>query len=312
MRQGWTRTLGALTPSADDVAAIVRASLPKARVAAFEAVDGGLANTNIRVDLDDGRVLLRLYQRDGAQAAKEAALAERLRGTVPVARFLHIGEHGDIRFALVEWIDGTRLEIGLPTMAPKDRRAAGHAVGQALGAIHGFAYERIGFLDAQLRVASPISDGPDFLLAFLRGAFIDGPAHALLGDALARAAMDHATAHKNLRWGGAPCLVHCDFNGSNILMRGLDVAAVVDWEFAMSARPDIDFGNLLRNHPDEAFLDGVVAGYRARGRSLPENWRALARLSDLMAWADLLSRPHVHPSVVESAKQAILETIGAA
>jgi aminoglycoside phosphotransferase (APT) family kinase protein len=310
MRLGWTRSLPELTPAADDVQAMLRAGLPDARVRGFKAVAGGFANTNIRVDCAEGPVLLRLYQRDAQQAAKEAALARRLAATVPVARFLHIGSHGDYRFALVEWIEGERLEVTLPDMAAKDRRAAGQAAGAALAAIHRHTYEQVGFLDAALNVSFAVPEG--FVMDFLRGSVVDGPANARLGNDLARAAMDYAAAHRHLAWGGKPCLIHSDFNGSNILMRGTAIAAIVDWEFAMSARPDADFGNLLRNHPDEDFLGGVVDGYRAGGSTLPEDWRTLARLSDLVAWADMLSRPGLHDSVVESARRAIKETVSGA
>jgi aminoglycoside phosphotransferase (APT) family kinase protein len=309
MRLGWKRTLPELAPTPDEVRAMVRAGMPDAHVTGFSNLDGGFANTNIRVDLEGGNVLLRLYQRDASQAAKEAAIANLLSATVPVAHSLHIGRHEAYRFALVEWIEGPRLEIVLPQMTVDARRAAGRSVGSALGAVHRFEYDQVGFLDAKLKVSFAFPAEPDFLLTFLRGSFIDGQARALLGDALAHAAMDYATAHKDVRWGGTPRLIHSDFNGSNILMRGSDVAAVIDWEFGMSGRPDIDFGNLLRNHPDEDFLDGVVAGYRAQGHTLPENWRRLARLSDLVAWADLLSRPGVHQSMVDSARIAIRETV---
>ena len=307
MRLGWVRSLPELTPGLDDVRAMVRAGLPDARVAGFENLAGGFANTNIRVDLEDGHVLLRLYQRDARQAAKEAAIAAHLADTVPIARFLHIGQHADYRYALVAWIDGPRLELTLPAMAPAEKHAAGHAAGKALAATHRFTYDQVGFLNADLKVDFPIPEG--FLLTFLRGSLIEGQANALLGDALARAAMDYAAANQHLDWGGPPCLIHSDFNGSNILMRGTKIAAVIDWEFAMSARPDADFGNLLRNHPDEDFLAGVTQGYRECGGTLPQNWRALARLSDLVAWADILSRPGVHQSIVDSAKIAITETL---
>ena len=310
MRLGWTRSLPELTPTADAVQAMVRAGLPDARLPGFENLTGGFANTNIRVDLEDGPVLLRLYQRDARQAAKEAAVAALLAGTVPVARFRHIGRHESYNFALVEWIDGPRLELALPAMEPKAKHAAGRAAGKALAATHRFTYDQVGFLNADLKVDFPILEG--FLLTFLRGSLIDGQANGLLGDALARAAMDYAAANQHLKWGGKPCLVHSDFNGSNILMRGTDIAAVVDWEFAMSGRPDIDFGNLLRNHRDEEFICGVVDGYRASGGVLPDNWRTLARLSDLVAWADILSRPGVHQSIVDSAKAAIAETVDGA
>ena len=312
MRLGWKRYTPELAPTADDVQAMVRAGLPAARVAGFASAAGGIANTNIRVDLEGGgRVLLRLYQRDATQAAKEMAVARRIGAAVPVARFLHIGAHGDYRFALVEWIDGERLELTLPAMDEAARRKAGRAVGAALGAVHRFEFAEAGFLDAELNVATPLGGGSDFLLAFMRASLIDGQAHDLLGHDLARAAMDFATAHRHLEWPGRHRLIHADFNGSNILMRGGAVAAVVDWEFAMSAKPDIDFGNLQRNHPDKAFLGGVVSGYEAQGHTLPPDWRKLARLSDLVAWADILTRKGIDQSIVDSARSAIRETIEA-
>jgi aminoglycoside phosphotransferase (APT) family kinase protein len=312
MRLGWKRYAPELAPSADEVQAMVRAGLPGARIAGFASAPGGIANTNIRVDLEGGgRVLLRLYQRDATQAAKEAAVAKRIGAAVPVAQFLHIGAQDGYRFALVEWIEGERLELTLPAMDEAARRAAGHAVGAALGAVHRFEYDRAGFLDAELDVAAPLGGGPDFLLGFMRGSFIEGQAYDLLGHDLARAAMDYAIANKHREWAGPHRLAHCDFNGSNILMRGGAVAAVVDWEFAMSAKPDIDFGNLQRNHPDDAFLDGVVAGYEAQGHTLPSDWRELARLSDLVAWADILTRKGVDESIARSARSAIRQTIEA-
>jgi aminoglycoside phosphotransferase (APT) family kinase protein len=309
MRLGWTRSLPVLAPTADEVQAMVRSGLPDARIADFSNLEGGFANTNICVDLDNGRVLLRLYQRDASQAAKEAAIAELLAPTVPVARTLHIGRHGKFRFALVEWVEGPRLEIAIQTMTPQERRASGFAVGTALGAIHSIAFDQVGFIDADFKITYAFPEGGEFLLDFLRGSFIEGQANALLGRELVRAAMDYAAANKEHKWGGTPCLVHSDFNGSNILMRGTDIAAIIDWEFGMAGRPDVDFGNLLRNHPDEIFLDGVVEAYRATGRHLPQAWRKLARLSDLVAWADILSRPGIHQSIVETAKTAIAETL---
>ncbi|MBS0470856.1 MAG: aminoglycoside phosphotransferase family protein [Proteobacteria bacterium] len=308
MRLGWTRAVPVLAPTADAVAAMVAAGLPGARMTGFAPVDGGLANTNLRVELESGRVLLRLYQRDPGQARKEAALAERLAGRVPIPSHLHAGRQGGYHYALVEWIDGERLEVALMHWSDAERAAAGVSVGHGLAAIHAVTFANPGFLDERL-VPTPMDVGPDFILGFLRKALADGIGRARIGAALADATLRWARDHAALRWPGSPCLVHSDFNGSNILMRGTDVAAVVDWEFAMSGSPDGDFGNLLRNHPDEAFIEGVSAGYRAAGGTLPDDWRVLARRADLLAWADFLQRPDLHPSVIESARGAIAATI---
>lgn len=308
MRLGWTRAVPVLAPTANEVAAMVAAGLPDARVTGFAMLEGGLANTNLRVDLADGTVLLRLYQRDAAQARKEAALAERLAGHVPVPRYIHVGRHDSFRFALVEWVAAERLETLLTGWRAQERAAAGIDVGRVLAAIHAVTFARTGFLDADL-VPAPVEADETFYANFLHEAFAGGIGRARIGATLADAVLDYARSHAALRWSGPHCLMHSDFNGSNILTRGTQVAAVIDWEFAMSASPDGDFGNLLRNHPDDEFMDGVCAGYRGAGGVLPANWRALALRADLIAWADFLMRPQLHPSVVESARAAIARTV---
>ncbi len=75
-------------------------------------------------------------------------------------------------------------------------------------------------------------------------------------------------------WTGLPCLTHCDFNGSNILVNktaGLwKVAAVLDWEFAFSGTPFFDFGNLLRAPVGALFgIEAAVEkGYKNAGGNL--------------------------------------------
>ena len=306
LRRRWKRPVPALTPSAAEIAAMVRAGLPDANVAGFAMLEGGLANTNIRVDLAGGRVLLRLYQRDPAQAEKEAAIARRLAGRVPVPRFVHLGDFGGQRFALLEWIDGMPLDAALTDAAA--RTMLGRAVGETLARIHAVHFERAGLLDGALAVAAPIVADGAWLARFLRATLIDGGGARFVPRDLADAAIAFALAN-DAPWGGPFCLSHCDYNGSNILVRDGRVAAVLDWEFAMAGTPAPDFGNLMRNHPETDFQDAVAAGYAAAGGHLPEHWRRLARIADLAAWADFLDRPVVDPALADDALAALRETI---
>jgi len=91
MRQGWERS--APEPDLDiaALAALIHPAFPKARVSAAERTVGGFANANYRLEIT-GRerpVLLRLFVRDPASAAKEAAIAEHIAGRVPVAPLIH-------------------------------------------------------------------------------------------------------------------------------------------------------------------------------------------------------------------------------
>ena len=112
-----------------------------------------------------------------------------------------------------------------------------------------------------------------------------------------------------------PCLVHSDFDPSNILVRRMGghwcVSGVLDWEYAHSGSPLADLGHILRPPAGEVpgFQQGLVQGYTARGGKLPSAWRAISRLLDLAAFVEFLSRPGAGPEVIRSARQAVQKTI---
>jgi len=90
-------------------------------------------------------------------------------------------------------------------------------------------------------------------------------------------------------------------------------SAVLDWEFAFSGSPAVDFGNLLRPPLGQGreFTAALAAAYLEAGGWLPPDWQAIARLADLYAWVDFLSRPAASPALVEDARRMIRETIDA-
>ena len=89
------------------------------------------------------------------------------------------------------------------------------------------------------------------------------------------------------------------------------MAAVLDWEFAFSGSPAFDFGNLLCPPLGdvEAFAAATAAGYRQSGRALPPNWRPVARVADLFAWADFLDRPNLGTAQIDDARKIVGSTI---
>jgi aminoglycoside phosphotransferase (APT) family kinase protein len=326
MRGGWRRGTPAIRLDLSVAELLVRHALPDACAVRVRSAAGGLSNTNLRVVLagEPASVLLRLYQRDPLQAGKEAALVRLAAPRVPVARFLHLSQDGSPvghPWAVLEWVDGRRLETVLPGAGPVEAASLGRAVGATLAAIHGFAFDEHGFLDAGLRVRERIAPGRDGLLDYLRRCMAEGPAAARLGAGVARELLAFAEreGHRLERWPGGPRLVHADFNGSNILVRRAsdgtwEVAAVLDWEFALSGSPAMDFGNLLRRPADDVpgFADAVAIGYRSAGGVLPEDWRAAARLMDLAAWVDFLSRPGAGRALIDDARTVIAATLAGA
>lgn len=312
MRAQWRRFRPEVAMDRAVVTAILREALPDAEVVGFVPMMGGLANTNVEVTLagPPGRVVLRVYQRDPAQARKEVALANFLQGRVVAPAVLHFTPANVVTghpCAVMEWRPGVRLE----TLAPGGALAA--AVGAALATIHAVPYAEYGLFGADLAVREPVDLGRGGLLAYLRTQVMEGPGRARLGGSLADRlyGLVEREGHLLETWLVKPCLVHGDFNGSNVMVDQDRVSAVVDWEFAFSGSPATDFGNLLRppmNNP--AFSNAVATAYLAEGGFLPADWQRVAQLADLYSWADFLGRPAPHDALLADSRDAVLAILG--
>ncbi len=107
-------------------------------------------------------------------------------------------------------------------------------------------------------------------------------------------------------------LVHGDFNGLNVIIRrtsdGPNVAAVIDWEYAHSGTPLVDLGSMLRR-PGRAlppwFEEELIRGYRRDGGILPENWRQVSRIVDLVKLCAFVRSPNAGEVAVQSVRALI-------
>ena len=317
MRQSWERDGAEIAFDRAAVAALLAPVFPNATVTRFERVSGGLVNTNLKVVLGDrsSPVLLRIYQRDAGHGLKEVALIRALAERVPVPELLHAADKNPVTghaYSILRWVEGRGLD-GL-VLAGEDIDPAARPLGAALATVHAVKFDRFGFLSPDLRIVYPIDLDCDGLLAYLERAFAAGRGAARLGTELTTALRKFVEREGDriAPWPGAPCLVHGDCNGSNILLRrgasgGWELAAILDWEFAFSGTPGFDFAHLLRPplRRHEGFAAAVAAGYCDAGGTLPPDWQAVARITDLFAWIDILSRPEAGANVVEDARNII-------
>ena len=317
MRESWERDSAEIVLDRAAVATLLGPVFPRAAIAGVERVPGGLVNTNLKIVLRDrpDPVLLRIYQRDADQGLKEAALIRRLATCVPVPPLFYAAESNPVTghaYSILGWVEGRGLDA--LALAGEDLRAAGQTLGTALAHVHAVKFDRFGFLGANLKIAEPIDLDRDGLLAYLDHAFAAGPGPARLGAELTPALRKFVEreGHRIAPWPGAPCLAHGDCNGSNLLFRrgasgGWELVAMLDWEFACSGTPGIDFAQLLR--PPLArhlpLADAVVAGYREAGGALPPDWQRIARITDLFAWTDIASRPAAGANVIADARTFI-------
>jgi aminoglycoside phosphotransferase (APT) family kinase protein len=281
-------------------------ALPGARIVSSTLLSGGFVNENLLLVTDTGRrCVLRRYLRPDGQAtcAVETALAQRVRGVVPVAVVVAAEPSGrvvDEPLLLSEFVTGTLASTAL--IGGEDPGGLGVAMGRALASIGTVAFAAPGFFTGpDLRTSADGMAGglADFVAECLAKGNADD---ALSADerrdlvALAKDAQPLVTASA-----GVSRLVHSDYNPKNVLVDRVSgrwaVTAVLDWEFAFSGHPLADVGNLLRfavDYPPE-FVEGVLAGFREGGGELPADWRATAEALDLFALADLLTRPPDSP-----------------
>jgi aminoglycoside phosphotransferase (APT) family kinase protein len=281
-----------------------------------------LVNTNLKVTIDGlpQPVLLRLFQRGLLRARIEAAIDSLLGDMVPRARFLHFAETNPVTghpYAVLQWVDGEQLGVAARTASKSVLHELGVQTGAVLAKIHSFHFDRFGFFTADLALPTAIDFDRAGLLAFMQDCLREGPGGDRLGPELTARlfAFVEREGGRLAAWLGTPCLTHADFNPSNILVHrdgsGWRIAAVLDWEFALSATPALDFANLLRppfgEQPD--FIAGLAEGYCAAGGVLPDDWLRIARIADLFAWSDLLGRRSQDTALIADARRIITATI---
>ena len=328
MREKWSRTQAVLEPRRSSIEALVRKFFPNAEVISAESTFGGLANTNFKLELSGAegarQALLRYWQRDQHQAAKEIALLSLVSDRVPVPAVLASGSADPdfgLPYAFIQWIDGEPLETLAPRLDASQLSELGPQVGATLAVIHGYRFDVQGFFGADLIPHDLLEMATPGLLAWVGHCLREGPGGERLGAELTSALFAFVEREGYVLssdWSRQPTLTHSDFNASNILVArapggAFRIAAILDWEFAFAGGPSFDFGNLLRPPLGEerGFIGGVLDGYKAAGRDLPEGWIEASQMADLLSWVDFVSQPYCGPAVIKSARAVIRRLIAA-
>jgi aminoglycoside phosphotransferase (APT) family kinase protein len=306
----------------ETVTRLIGTVFPHRRVLHAQLLEGGLCNTNLKVQFDGGAppVVLRIYDRDPGACQKEVDLLELVRRTVPVPDVLSVSAAGMDEvgpFAVLRFVDGlTFREIRATGDAPAIAEAC-DAIGRTLAAIGQYTFPRPGRLEAGPTVGAQLVAGADPIPTFLDACL----AHPMVGKRMT------ATFGEQLRalvWSWADRLreatddrrlVHCDYGTRNLILRQTagrwGVAAVLDWEFAAAGSALWDVGHFLRyERPGRPPCEPHFSdGFRAGGGTLPGQWRRLARLVDLVALCDALTWEALPDEVVREILELVHATV---
>jgi len=319
---GWRHAGDRRAPYVATVHELLEPWLRGRRVTTVELMAGGLMNRNCRVGIHGAPadVVLRLNDRDREAAAKEIAVLRTIGRSVPVPEILYAdadpaSPHPP--FAVMALVDGLALSDLKRT---GDRTAiddAAYDAGRVLAGLQAFGFDRPGLLTPDLTVDTTSLPDPlttaTLVEIFSRAETFKERAGAALVERLLRVARewtDHPTAPP-----AATTLVHGDFNSRNVLVSGATgrwrVAAVLDWEFAFAGPIDCDIGNFLRyEHPERPRFEPAFShGLRDAGIALEGEWRRAARMADLPALCELVSRDSTPPDVVAELLALVARTL---
>lgn len=289
---------------------MVRLAYPDQSLIAYELISGGCANLNIKIQLEKSPFLLRVYLRDKDSAYKEQKLGNLLKQSnsrtnvisLPIPRIYYIGEVGEYRFAVIEFISGITLRDLLLSDIEYNLNTIMREIGTILSKISSYEFPQSGFFDNELNVITHFSS--ENFLIFVK----DSLKHKTILSVLTpkTTAMILPLFEKYaplLAQTEEKHLVHGDFDPANILVHDVDgtwqVSAILDWEFAFSGSVLWDVANMLRyahKMPTEfqdAFLNGLATG----GIILPKNWQIVVHLLNLLSLLDCLKRsdPQIQP-----------------
>jgi len=275
---------------------LVRAGLPRARVVEIEPFSEGLRNTNCKVRLEAPAmwVVLRIYEHHPSLCQKEVDLMRLVGGAVPVPEVIHAAPGGfeDLPpFVVMRYVEGITLRELRRSGDAEAIAQAARSAGEALAAIGRAVFEKPGWLGPGPAVGAPLLEGADPLPRFVDLCLPRLPAD------LRRRTHDFVWSHaaEMANMAADTRLVHGDFNGRNLIVCRTSIAAVIDWEFAISGSPLNDIGNFLRYEraARPRFEPHFSDGYAAGGGRLQYDWRRLARLADLVAVCESLTHEHL-------------------
>jgi aminoglycoside phosphotransferase (APT) family kinase protein len=280
------------------------------RVVSIEPLAGGLMNWNyaIRLSGSPERFVLRFYDRAPETGVREVRILELVGADLPVPRVFHwdvTGAEGYPPFCVLEFIEGISLRELLRREDVKGVGEASYDAGRLVARLTKFRFPHTGLLSSSLKV----QDGPfaDVGLAEMTGQIVASPVFRdRVGGSLLAQILGFVRTHNDKvpGPGAGATLAHGDFNAPNIFVREergtWRVAAILDWEYAFAGSILCDIGNMLRYerraHP--RYEPHFSLGLRDGGWSAPDDWLLRARLADLPALCDLLTRDDVPDTVV--------------
>jgi Ser/Thr protein kinase RdoA (MazF antagonist) len=268
---------------------MIAMAYPDKSLASIELMNGGCANLNYKIQLkhENWYMILRIYLRNKEAVFHEQNMAMILKEYLPIPRVDYVGVLDDYRFAVIEFMPGISLRDRLLSERSYDLCAMMKSVAEL-------------FLKITKHKFPEIQPESFDLIQFTKSCLQDKTVAAMLDppsiSAIEKALVQHADLIPS---NDENCLVHGDFDPSNILVDNVNgswvISGILDWEFSFSGSYLWDLASMLRYaHELPRFLadyqDGFISGLIDGGMTLPYNWQSSVYLLNLVSLLDLMRR----------------------
>lgn len=277
-----------------------------------EPIAEGLANSNYRIQTDDGnQIVLRICQAGLASKPLLIAVSRRLGSVLPVPRVLE--ELPETPYLVFGWLPGQTMQSLQASENFDEILRAAFSIGQALGKLSGRKYNVCGFIGPKLKVVEPWGNLYEAFYQHTRksarDAYLKGRLsldHLMDIDGCWRQNQPALQAIMD-----RPCLSHGDFKASNLLIQNGVLSGILDWDFVHAGTWLLDAGQVLRYLGEHrgAFAKPFREGLTSQGLEVPADWENLARTVDLMNLVDFLVRPKISKAQISQITQLIDESI---
>jgi len=307
----WIRSEPRRSLPESDLDRLLHHALGNCTVIEVQPLTAGFRNANFKVRLDGGAgcIVVRIYEHDASLCQKEIDLLRMAGVTVPVPEAIFAepsGLDGFPPFLLMRYVEGISFHELKRSGDRETIAQAAFSVGATLAAIGRITFPKSGWLAPGPTVTAPLLDGADptprFVDLCLASTNLQRRMSAELRNSVSALLWSRASQLAELD--SQTSLVHGDFGKRNLLVQcdggRWSVAAVLDWEFAMSGSPLADLGHFLRYEraARPCAEPNFSRGYLHAGGILKQDWRHLARLVDLTALCESLTHDQLPDEVV--------------
>ncbi len=258
----------------------------------------GCVNSNYKLTFDSNRspLVLRLYAKNPDALATEVALQKHLITALPIAKILYADSSCQLTpypYALMEWVEGELMRNVILSQNETAIAECAYAAGKLLNQLQQIPFKARGFFNPDLTI-EPFNNDTDFL-NFTNKCLHDDLIIKELGLALVTQIKQYITTHQSLLNDieGAH-LTHADFDPTNILVKRVDgqyeIAALLDWEFALADSYFLDMGIFLRyrHRLPACYTNAFIQGLQSEGLVLPKSWETLSNLMDILCMLSML------------------------